>query len=204
MPISASLEDIVLFIVEESPQEVGITKLMKLAFLADVEYAQLFGDRLCDIDWTWYDHGPFSRRLYQAVESLDERGSIRDLPLIDRRLIRPSDSSESKQGRSLAPPQRYALRRVLDRYGTLTLTAIKQVAYATQTMRLAEPGNALNVLQEPRRSLVDAIPALSTLIEQSPEPDTRSWGDPEESAAEDLAILKEFSALRREANGEIR
>lgn len=206
MSTPANLEDVVLFIVDESAHEIGITKLMKLVFLADVEHAQLFGERLCDVDinWTWYDHGPFSRRVYEAIESLDEQGYVHDTMAIRHRLIRPAESTDSTKTSTLTPAQRYALGRVLHRYGSLSLKAVKQVAYATQTMHDAEPGMSLDVLREPRRSLVVSSPALGTLFERAPKPDTREWGDPERSAAEDLTILQEFSALRREANEEIR
>ena len=106
----ASLGDIVLFIIDEAPQELGITKLMKLVFLADVEYAQLFGVRLCAVDWTWYDHGPFSKHVYGAVEALDEQGHVHDVFLNDRRLIQPSRTASPPRETSLTSPQRYALR----------------------------------------------------------------------------------------------
>ncbi len=173
---------------------------MKLVFLADVEHVQLYGERLCDIDWSWYNFGPFSPRIYDAVESLGAEGVMHDVLMIDRRAATPSDLPERLQTSTLQPRHRYTLRRVLSRYGNLTLAAIKEIAYATDTMRRSEQGDRLNVSQEPRKSLSTSTPALSSLLERTSEPDTRSWGDPDESAAEDRAILEELSGLRRAAS----
>lgn len=197
---SLPLKDIVFFIVQESPYEIGITKLMKLVFLADIEHVQLYGERLCDIDWAWYIFGPFSPCVYAAVETLDTEGFVHDALVVNHCAIEPSDVAARTQESMLEARHRYTLRRVLSRYGHLTLSAIKQVAYATQTMLQAEPNSTLDVLQEPRRSLADSSAALSTLLERTSEPDNRSWGNSEESASEDLEILKELAEQRRAAN----
>ncbi len=191
---SPPLREIVFFLVHESLREIGITRLMKLVFLADVEHVQQYGERLCDIDWTWYNFGPFSPGVYDAVESLGAEGIVHDLLMTDDRAITPSDVPGVTHASTLEPRHRYSLRRVLARYGSLSLAEIEKVVDATETMREFEPGGRLSVSREPRRSLSESTPALSSLLERTSEPDTRSWGNPDESAAEDRAILKEFSA----------
>ena len=196
----APLRDLVLFLIHESSQEVGITKLMKLVFLADVEHVQLYGERLCDIDWTWYNYGPFSQSVYGAVEALDSEGLIQDILMTEQRSIKSLDMPAVEALMEISARHRYTARRVLSRYGKLSLHAIKQVAYGTETMRRAEQGKRLDVMQEARRSLADSEPALATLLQQVGEPDMRSWGDLEDSVAEDIEIFEELSGLRESAN----
>lgn len=58
---------------------VGRTKLMKLLFLADVESYKTRGRSLTGETYLSYDHGPWTRGLYRALESapeIDERMSV--------------------------------------------------------------------------------------------------------------------------------
>lgn len=195
-----SLKSVIFFLIDQSSYEIGITKLMKLVFLADVEHVQLYGERLCDIDWTWYNYGPFSRRVYDSIEALDSEGYVQDVLTTERGSVGRSSMPTMAPSHVLGARHRYTLRRVLDRYGSLSVSAIKQVAYATETMRQAEPGMQLDVMQEPHRSLTASNSALSSLLERSGEPDTRSWGNAAESADEDMELLEELSTLRNTAN----
>jgi uncharacterized phage-associated protein len=194
------LRDLIFFLIQESPRDLSITKLMKLVFLAEVEHVQLYGERLCDIDWTWYNYGPFSQSVYGAVESLDAEGLIQDVLMTQQHSVRNLDMPEVDIPTAIGARHRYTAKRVLSRYGHLSLHAIKQVAYATETMRHAEQGERLDLMQETRRSVVDSDPALALLLQQAGEPDMRSWGEPEDSAAEDLEIMEELSGWREAAN----
>jgi uncharacterized phage-associated protein len=198
---SAPFEEMVLFLLGKSPLQLGITKLMKLLFLADMEHMQLHGERLCDIDWTWHRYGPFSPRVYQVVESLGEEGLIQDILIVDERRFMGADLFLEKcRIDTLAPRQAHTLERVIDRYGSLALPAIKQVAYATATMRSVETGMQLDVSREPQRRISESLAAFRELKMRAREPDLREWGDPNASAAEDTAITDELSGLLHDAN----
>lgn len=194
------LRDIVYFLINEAPEELGITKLMKLVFLADIEHMQLYGERLCDIEWGWYNFGPFSPSVYGAVETLDAEGLVQDVLMTERRTIRRAGMLENETPTCLHARHRYAIRRILSRYGKLSLPAIKQVAYATETMQNAKQGERLDISREKRKSLSESSAALSSLIQRSEKPDLRAWGDPAESAAEDREIFEKLTGMREAAN----
>jgi uncharacterized phage-associated protein len=204
-----NLGDIVLFIAAQAPAPLGITQVMKLVYLADVEHTRLYGEPLTGVTWTWHHHGPFTRAVYDAVETLDEEGVVSDEIVVSgmdrRRNVAPvagEAAAEAARAR-LNPRAIRALARVLERYGRLPLHALKQAAYETAPMRAARPGDRLDLSQEPRRSLESTHPPLAEFLERAPQPDRRTWGDPAEAAAEDEAILRDLAPLRRDANREL-
>src|SRR5665811_607495 len=129
----------------KSSHEVGITRLMKLVYLADVEHVQQYGEQMCDIKWIWYDFGPFSSRVYEAVEALDAEGVLDDVLVANRRTIDTSDLTGRNVESKLGARQRYILQRTLSRYGSLTLSAIRHVTHTTRTVMQAEPNGPLAV-----------------------------------------------------------
>lgn len=195
-------KDVVRFFADHVADGLPITKLMKLVFLADVEHQQLYGEPLTVASWTFYDYGPFTRNVYLATEELEEEGVI----LCD---IRPVFAGKERRfgktdgigpaNRELPPRARRALNQVLDRYGHMTVSQIKEVAYATETMRDAKRGARLDLSREPR-PYEFRHPDLDAFVATAPRPDVRSFGDPAASAAEDAAIMRGLAPLRRAAN----
>lgn len=206
MVARAHIEDIILFLVDQSHDELSITKLMKLVYLADVEHQQLYGEPLSGVRWHFYHYGPFTRSVYEAAESLEEKGQLTCLiqPAFDEKgmSFASADNLESVVGR-LSPRARRVLSNVLGRWGHLSVQQIKQVAYETITMREATRGDLLDLSREPRRSLSSKIPGLATFRDRAPTPIVRDIGDAEASAAEDRDILSEFAGLRHAANREL-
>lgn len=205
MPTPARLDDALFFLVHQAPGSLGITQVMKLLFLADVEHVRLYGEPMTGIDWTWHNYGPFSPAVYHAVEALDEQGRLHAELVIDgRHSVRSGASPEAAAEPVLPPQAERALTRVLHRYGSLPLAALKRAAYETETMRQSAPGHRLDLSREPRRSLAGVVPGLAALLQRTPLPEAVERGDPDASAAEDLAIMDDLAALRREANRELR
>lgn len=50
------------------------TKLQKLAYLADLESRKLLGKPITDFRYQWYNHGPFDRAIYDAIDELIQHG----------------------------------------------------------------------------------------------------------------------------------
>lgn len=200
------LEDVVLFLVAHAPAPLGITQVMKLVYLADVEHMRLYGAPLTDSEWIWYHYGPFTRAVYEAVEDLDEAELIHDeitVSGVDRQrsIASADDPVVARETKGQLSPRAYrALTRTLQRYGNLPLHALERVAYETTPMRVARQGERLDLSKEP--PVFTPIPGVADFLKRAPSPDLREWGDPEVSAAEDIALLSEFSALRREATQE--
>lgn len=201
----STLEDVVYFLVRNAPRPLGITSIMKLVYLADVEHVQRYGERLCDVEWAWHHYGPFAQAVFTAVETLHEENLVEDVLLADcRRFMSDPPEQRVSHETRLSASQCRALVSVLQQYGCKTLRQLKQAAYETRTMREAQPGDRLDVLMERRVDPANEIPGLGLFVAEAPEPDTRAWGDPAESAEEDEAILREFASLRAAANEELR
>ncbi|HOV98634.1 MAG TPA: DUF4065 domain-containing protein [Bacteroidota bacterium] len=49
----------------------GKTKLIKMLYLAEVEYAQETGKRLTTLEWIYYFHGPYSFELEKILNGSD-------------------------------------------------------------------------------------------------------------------------------------
>lgn len=74
----------------------GITKLMKLVYLADLEARRCLGRPISGFEYHFGKHGPFDRRIYDAVEELQDRGfaTEQEIHLIDFTERRISDTGE--------------------------------------------------------------------------------------------------------------
>lgn len=59
-------------------------KLVKLVYLADVYYYQMFGKRLTDVPFKHYLYGPWSPEIEKSLEELCEAGIIREEPIETR------------------------------------------------------------------------------------------------------------------------
>lgn len=207
------IQDIVLFFVFSAKRDLPITKLMKLAFLADVEHQRLYGKPVSSMEWTYHNYGPFAQPIYSATDALEIDG------LIASTTQRASDrtgcqfSVVDERGDGVMPRweefpmrARRALKLTFQRYGHLSVSQINEAAYNTEPMRAAKPGDCLNLKLEKRESLIRdpaVLTALTALKERAPAPIIQDKGDPAASAAEDLALLDELGTLRREASREL-
>lgn len=203
MSTNTALDNVVIFLVHNTPGDLTITKMMKLVFLADVEHAQLYGVPLCDLKWTWYDFGAFSPVVYSAVEALDEQGMIADVLKHESRHIVPAHEEPEGLTEVFSPRQIRVLTRIIQKYGDMSLTQLKATAYESETMKRSNPDMSLDVQYEPRTGTARASRRVAELRARAPEPNREEWGDPEASAIEDELILKEFASLRDEANRDL-
>lgn len=206
MANSVDFEDIVLYLIENAPGELSITQLIKLAYLADVQHQQLYGEPLSNARWQYYNYGPFTPSMYAATESLEEKEKI-------TYTVRPGYEGVSRKysptwrgtgsADRLPPRAVRVLSIVREQFVHLSLQEIKQIAYATVTMQGAKQDEFLDLSHEPRRSLGSKVPGLTAFLRRAPAPIVRDTGDPSASAQEDSEILGEFGDLRRAANREL-
>ncbi|MEA3402883.1 MAG: Panacea domain-containing protein [Armatimonadota bacterium] len=62
----------------------GVTRLMKLLYLAELEHVHRSGRPLTGAVFINYDYGPFCRSAYEAMERLAARGVVREVRHITR------------------------------------------------------------------------------------------------------------------------
>lgn len=208
MADGVDFEDIILYLIEHAPGELSIAQLTKLAYLAEVEHQQLYGEPLSGVSWQLYTYGPFTPSVYAATELLEERGQIACAIRPAYQEMGRNFSAKDRPTRDevlerLPPRALRVLSSVIEQMGHLTVPEIERVAYATATMRRAKQGEWLDFSHEPSRSLGSKVPGLAAFLRRAPAPNVRDLGDASESAAEDREILSEFQDLRRAANGEL-
>jgi hypothetical protein len=62
---------VVKYFVQRAPSELGVVKLQKLAYLADLYAREYLGHPVSGFDYVLYKHGPFDPSLYAAIEELE-------------------------------------------------------------------------------------------------------------------------------------
>ena len=110
---------------------IGRTKLMKLVFLADVESYKTLGRSLTAETYLSYDHGPWTRELYRALEStpgIEERSS--PMPLGGMKYAYHGTGDRSPMTH-LAQADIEILDHVVERWGRRKLRSILDHVYAT-------------------------------------------------------------------------
>lgn len=68
---------------DEPEPIIGRTRLMKMVFLFEKELAKYFEDKveLIDFNFEAYDYGPFSKKVYEAIDFLESREIIEIFPV---------------------------------------------------------------------------------------------------------------------------
>lgn len=72
-PLSRNAQ-VLKFFLQQAPTGIVITKLQKLAYLADLEARKYLGQPITTFDYYWHDHGPFDGALYTAKSELVDDG----------------------------------------------------------------------------------------------------------------------------------
>lgn len=122
----------------ERSQRIGATKLMKLAYLADITARKYLGHPVSEFEYIWYDYGPFDATYYDARNELifAEVAEEQETPY-------PKSGYVKRTLVDLGQPVRYELSEVemqiLDyvygKYGDLPLQGLLDQAYSTEPMR---------------------------------------------------------------------
>jgi len=63
------------FFVERVPGA-GRTQIVKFLYLADVESRRYLGRPISDLDYIWYDYGPFNKEILSQLDQLCDQGVI--------------------------------------------------------------------------------------------------------------------------------
>lgn len=124
-----------LYVVEQLG-EVGVTKLEKILYLADLEYFHETGATITGARWVRYTHGPMAKAVKPSTPMMDGHELT-----VTKEPAGPYESSVYRLGPSprFAPELASEEREVLDRVIALTRDlgtgAVKDLAYNTAPMR---------------------------------------------------------------------
>ncbi len=140
-------------------------KLAKLLYLCDLEAVRAGQKPFTGVTWKWLNYGPYSYALKDLEEELVEDGSV------ERRTTNNFYGSVEYQLRPLvAVPDidetaQAIVEAVMDRYGMLAPSSLKDETYQTEPMVTAqergERGVVLDLLEA--RPVPDIAPALGVL-----------------------------------------
>lgn len=131
----------------QQPHGVNRTRLMKFAYLCDLEARKLMGRPISSFTYVWYTHGPFDKALYAAIEELTSSGlahpSTTDYGSgIEEKLLADRGAAELP---ALSRAELEVLSFVANRFMSLPLdTLLAEVVYKTKPMLEVErKGQAL-------------------------------------------------------------
>lgn len=127
------------YFVQRSPEKLGVVKLEKLAFLADLYAREYLGRPVTDFRYVFYTHGRFDSDRYAAIAELEEAGHVRTRPESflsgkNRRSILEVKAAESFD---FARLEMEILDYVASVYGAVPLKPLLAEVYATAPMKAA-------------------------------------------------------------------
>lgn len=122
--------------------ELGRTKLIKMAYLADYFSRVSTGQPITSLEYKLADHGPFDKDFFGAVAELKNRG-ITEKYHADWDGYR-YEIADSIQLNALSAEELELVERVVDKFGDLPLGKLLEFVYSTEPMvgakALGEPG----------------------------------------------------------------
>jgi hypothetical protein len=179
----AQLRDLVAFIVSEARDrgaELGVTRLTKLLYLADVGHFAAYRERLTDFDWVFLHYGPYAYELPVLLRRLEfdvPQEEVTTAGGLRAHVFRPPQVPEVDLDRSLGGRAARSVRRVLDRWLETDMNELlSHVYFHTEPMKSAHrrrerldfrsvPPEVTDALRASQRELDAAV--VATLRERT-------------------------------------
>jgi len=128
----------------EEGYSVGITKLIKLLYLTEVEYYRFYQKRLTDLKWKFYHYGPYAPEIEKILGSADidqEKIDISDERIFRKILV----VRESYKEYNAEPEALRLITRMVNEWGGKDLHSLLDYVYfETEPMRDVKRGEILN------------------------------------------------------------
>lgn len=124
--------------------DMGVTRLLKLIYLADLESRRLRGRPVSSLRFFFHKHGPFDSAFYTALEELQRENLVTEAGI-----WHPDGSRERSLTLKgdvplgLDPVDLHILNGVCDTYGRMPLSDLLARVYESPPMRGLERGNTL-------------------------------------------------------------
>ncbi|HEX8695166.1 MAG TPA: Panacea domain-containing protein [Longimicrobium sp.] len=124
---------------------IGHTRLVKLAYLADLESRKLLGRPITSWSYRFHHHGPFDSSLYSALKELADAGMVTEAPVVypegkvERQVRGTGEISSSR----LSEVEKRILAHVRRTWASAPLDELLAAVYATEPMRQAVRGKAV-------------------------------------------------------------
>jgi uncharacterized phage-associated protein len=128
------------YFTQRAPGSLGVTQLLKLAYLADLHAREYLGRPITTFDYTFYRHGPFDRRLYTTVEELESHRWVRterESFFSGKSKRHVFNASRVEPDLGFTPAEERILDYVARTYAHLPLQALLEAVYQTEPMKAA-------------------------------------------------------------------
>jgi hypothetical protein len=127
------------YFAQRTAEELGVTKLLKLAYLTDLHAREYLGRPITSFAYKFHNHGPFDPQLYGAVEEMDRRrwGRPEKRWFLQGRMKRALVNVGSIPEVGFTPAEEAILDFVHRCYTHLPLPALLKTVYETEPMKVA-------------------------------------------------------------------
>lgn len=145
----------------KSVPNAGRTQLVKFLYLVDVASRSFLGEPITDLEYIWYNHGPFDSRIYNRLSGLNAKGAIKEV-----RVQYPTrdgyryESCNEPDDTWLTEQQAAVVEYIVAEFGKKPLAEILKYVYDTAPMKKAK---SLGATGQPLD--MDAIPNRGALYE---------------------------------------
>ena len=128
----------------EEGYSVGITKLVKLLYLLEVEYYRLYQKRLTDLEWKFFHYGPYAPEIEEILKSPDI--DQEEIDISDERIFRKLLVAKDRYKKYSAEPGFIRLiTRIVNEWGGADLRSLLDYVYfETEPMQDVERGEILD------------------------------------------------------------
>jgi len=137
------LRDVIYYLINKLGSIESRTKLVKLIYLADVEAKEKFGRTITGLTYIYHFYGPYAPEIIETALEMDG-DEIKEIynPFFDR-----YEYIIGERGKEvgLSHEEIKVLDRIIKKYGKLGTNDIKEMAYNTDQMRSAKPGEIIPI-----------------------------------------------------------
>jgi uncharacterized phage-associated protein len=178
------------------------TKVAKLLYLADLEMTREKGRQATEIHWKWLNHGPFDNSLFDVEEMLrwahlvEADKTQNYYGTLEVRLELGAGAENLAEIFGEDAPAARVVAEVVDKWGGLSASALRDLTYRTDPMIKAQASDARGeeldldmMVEPPSEGVIRAFDDLTAKVRELPEQETES------GAMDDLE--DEVNGLRR-------
>lgn len=187
---------VIQFFAQRAPGgRLGVTHVLKLAYLSDLAARGHTGAPVTGLRYVWHHHGPFDSYIYGAIRQLEAAGLVEER----RRSLWPDRTKREIHPRAtvgdlgFTPAEAAVLEFIAERYAALTLKELLGEVYETEPMRI--------VRTQGRRGAPLPMESMNNRFRDATQPDFAAILAEEEEVKRGNYVLADdfFHALRAEA-----
>ena len=198
----ADLQDVILYLIYNAQYPPTKTSLMKLVYMADYYYWQLYGEQMTDCEYEPGNYGVFCHKIPNTAESMDKKELKLTMFLFGSGYqLNYQPGPEPATQPELTDECLQVLRKVIVKHSGQRLPALKRSHYDTEPMQAVRvKGENLDMSKIQVRPKTKDHPRMKELQQHISGVDFTVKGSPEERAEHRQEIMRALSVARKRAN----